>query len=114
MSVTTLGYAEAIRLVASGQPVTRKGWIRSRILWLNNQLVIQHEVNQPGVTPWVPSHEDIMAVDYVPAYFNSKDTTKRNGPVPVRLIRQPIKTSRTDYWPFLVAIIILSLVLIIQ
>jgi hypothetical protein len=75
MSVTTLDFAGAIDLMRSGQPVTRKAWTRSRIMLKDGVLMIQHEVNQPGIIPWLYSFEDQRAKDYVPAYFNSKDTT---------------------------------------
>lgn len=78
---------------------------------MNNRLMIQHEVNQPGVTPWLPSQEDLQATDYVPAYFNSEDTTKR-GPIPAELIRQPIRTSPTDCWPFVISAALLAISLI--
>lgn len=75
MSDTTLDFAGAIELLKQGKAVTRKCWPRSRILVKNNQLLIQHEVNVPGVTPWHFTFADAIALDYVPAYFNSKDTT---------------------------------------
>lgn len=80
---------------------------------MDMQFVIQHEINQPGVTPWHPTIEDMFATDYVPAYFNSKDTTKPIGQVPVKLIEQPIKTSPTDCWPFLIASLIINIALVI-
>lgn len=77
MKSTTLDFAAAIELMRSGQPVTRKAWTRSRILMIPPSIepMIQHEVNQPGVTPWLFTDEDMLATDYVPAYFNSRDTT---------------------------------------
>lgn len=80
MNVTTLDFAGAIDLMRSGQPVTRKAWTRSRIMLKDGALMIQHEVNQPGLTPWLFSAEDRAAQDYVPAYFNSEDTTCSKTP----------------------------------
>jgi len=75
MSDITRGFAGAVVLMSQGQAVTRKGWNRSRILLKNGQLMIQHDVSQPGVTPWLFTKEDRDAHDYVPAYFNHRDTT---------------------------------------
>lgn len=75
MRKSTLDFAEAIRLVSQGKPMTRKSWTQKRILMTNGKLMIQHDINQPGLTPWLFTVEDRHATDYVPAYFNSEDTT---------------------------------------
>lgn len=78
MSTTTLDFAGAIELLIQGKAVTRLIWPRSRILVKDNEVVIQHEVNMPGVTPWHFTFADMTAVDFVEAYFNSEDTTCPN------------------------------------
>ena len=70
----TLDFAGAIDLAIQGQPVTRKIWPHSRILYRNDELIIQHNITMPGVTPWLYTFADMAATDYVPAYFN-EDTT---------------------------------------
>lgn len=75
MSVTTLDFAGALELLKQGKAVTRLIWPHSRILSKDNELVIQHEVSMPGVTPWHFTSADIAACDYVEAFFNHRDTT---------------------------------------
>lgn len=75
MSVTTLDFAGAIELLKQGKAVTRLIWPHSRILVKDDQVVIQHEVTMPGVTPWHFTFADMTAVDYVEAFFNHRDTT---------------------------------------
>lgn len=72
---STLDFAGAIRLLQQGKAVTRQCWTRSRILVKDNELVIQHEITMPGVTPWRFTFADMTACDYVEAFFNSEDTT---------------------------------------
>lgn len=74
---STLGFAEALQKVLSGQPVTRLKWTKSRILKHKDSGIveIQHDIKSP-ITTWWPSREDMEAEDYVLAHFNSQDATQ--------------------------------------
>lgn len=89
MSVTTLDFAGAIELLKQGKAITRLIWPHSRILVKDNELVIQHDVTMPGVTPWRFTFADMTSCDYVEAFFNHRDTTVpiqkaiQNAPIPL-------------------------------
>ena len=72
MSVTTLDFAGAIELLKQGKAITRLIWPHSRILVKDNELVIQHDVTMPGVTPWRFTFADMTSCDYVEAFFNHR------------------------------------------
>jgi hypothetical protein len=56
--------------------MTRKHLTTTRIFLSKvGHIEIQHHVKFPASTLWWPTAEDILADDYVPAYFNS-DTTQ--------------------------------------
>lgn len=69
-------YHDAVKMAWSGQPVTREHLTRSRIFLRAGELCIQHDVQFPGATKWIPTAEDMVARDFTAAYFNSHDTTQ--------------------------------------